>query len=211
MSALWFFIIIGFLLLLLAVIGVIAFVDWRALIVRRYGPDYRKGLAHIQVNGVWIYRASALIYEGADAMTYSRQVDIAGKPGYVEDIVPNAIGFSFDEYTGARMYRVQPGGCIGYSDDGNAPAVDYPAELISVHVLDRTASSYAASVNAESDFNWKPFVIAGIAAVIVILVILFSTGTLKLPGMPAPGTEPPAQTQTVPATENQTGPVIGGQ
>jgi len=209
MSMPLFFIIIGVLVFMLIVTGIIAFIDWRALIVRRFGPDYRKGLAHIQINGVWIYRESELIFEGDDAMTYSRQLTADGGKTYVEDIIPNKIGFSYDEYTGARLYRVEPGGCIGYSDDGAAPAVDYPAELISVHVLDRTASSYAASVNAESEFNWKP-VLIGAADIIALVVILFSTGVIKLPGSAAPAS-PPAQTQTVPASENVTGPVNGGQ
>lgn len=200
MTVIWF--LIGFLLLLIALFTFLAFFDWRAFMIRRVGPDYRKGLAHIEINGVWVYRESALIFEGTDAMTYSREVKVGGIKFFVNDIVPNELGFSYDEYTGARIYRVMPGGSIGYSDDGKAPAVDYPAELISVHVLDRTVSNYAASVNAGNEFNWKPLIIGGIV-LIAVVVILFTTGIFKFPGShqvtPAGTSNQTQIEQTIPA------------
>lgn len=195
-----FLIITIFLGVLLIVIGFFAFFDWRAWMIRRVGPDYRKGLAHIQLNGVWVYRASRLIYESPDAMTYARETDVDGQRMIVNDIVPNAIGFSYDEYTGMRVYRVQPGGCIGYSDDGNAPEVDYPAELISCHVLDRTVSNYAASVNAEGGFNWKPLIIGGIVLVAVV-VFLFSSGLFNFSSPATPDTGQTAN-QTIEVNPN---------
>lgn len=192
-----FFLIVGFLVLLLIGIGILAFVDWRAIIIRKFGPNYKKGLAHILYNGTWTYRESSLIFEGDDAMTYSREVIIDGQRTFVNDIVPNSIGFAYDEYTGARLYRVQPGGTIGFSDEGVAPAVDYPAELVSCHVLDRTVSNYASSVNAEAGgFPWKLLVFGAVAGVL-IAGIFFFTGIIK-----PPSTLPPSApaSQSAPAS-----------
>lgn len=198
MSIMTVFVIICIVLgVLIIVTGFLAFFDWRAFLIRRIGANYRKGLAHIQLNGVWVYRSSTLIYEGTDAMTYEREVKIGGHKAIVNDIVPNKIGFSYDEYTGERIYRVNPGGCIGYSDDGNAPAVDYPEELISVHVLDRSVSNYAASVNSEGGINWKPILIGGVI-VIAVVVVLFMSGFFNFSGPATPGTE--NQTTTIEKT-----------
>jgi len=196
-----FCLIVGFLVFLLIVIGLLAFIDWRTIIVRRYGSNYKKGLAHILYDGVWVYRESVLIFEGDDAMTYSREAVIDGQKVFVNDIIPNSIGFAYDEYTGARLYRVRPGGTIGYSDTGNAPAVDYPSELVSCHVLDRTVSNYASSVNAEAGgFNWKLLFYGAIAGVLLAGLLFFS-GIVKppsagnIPGSPAQSA--PAQAPTI--------------
>lgn len=206
-----FIIVIAALIVILIIVGLIAFVDWRAIIVRHFGPDYKKGLAHIRIEGVWVYRESKLVYEGNDAMTYSRKI---GKDRYQDDIVPNAIGFRYDEYEGCRVYRVQPGGSVATSDDGEAPVTDYPSGLLSTHILDRTAVNYASSVNAEGGIDWKKvLIITGLAA-LVIVAILYFTGALKLPGTPAktnaPNISPPVTTPAIPTTQPQSGPA-GGQ
>lgn len=193
-----FWIIVSFLVFLLILIGLFAFIDWRALIIRKFGPSYKKGLAHIQIDDAWFYRESELVYQGDDAMTYSREVEIDGQKVIFNDIVPNAIGFSYDEYTGRRQYRVNPGGVIGYSDDGDAPAVDYPSALISCHVLDRTVSNYASSVNAESEFNWKLILYGAIAGAILIAVVLYFGGILKIPSTQPVNEEESKPTQTAP-------------
>jgi len=180
------------LVLALIVFSVLAFWDWRGWMIRKVGADYRRGLAHIKANGVWTYRESKLIYEGSDAMSYIREVDIEGKKEIVTDVVPNGVGFSVDEYTGSRVYRVQPGGTVGYPDDGNAPAVDYPARLISTHVLGRTAVQFASSVTADNSFNWKPILIIGVFVVIAAVVAFF----LFKPGIATPATSTPKQTET---------------
>lgn len=198
------------LVFLLIVIGLIAFVDWRAIIVRRFGPDYKKGLAHIKVGGVWTYRESTLLWEGDDAMTYYRETLKDGKVVIVDDIVPNAIGYSYDEYTGRRQYRVQAGGTIATSDDGGVPVVDYPSELISVHVMDRTVSNYAASVNAEGGFNWKLLLIGAAVSFALIAFLLF-TGIIKLPAGNSPATTPAPATAPAPSTTPPVSGPVGGQ
>jgi len=180
-------VIMGVLILTFFAIGLIRLIDWRAFFVRRYGHDYKKGLAHIIVNGVGVYRQSTMIHEGTDAMTYQRQSVIASEKKYVYDIVPhkdkngNDIPMDYDEYTGYRLYRVEPGGSIGYPDRFNAPVVDYPEELISAHILDRTVIDYCASVNIDKEMNWKPLLIGGIVLIIVVIAGLFLFGVIKAP------------------------------
>lgn len=199
-----FMIITIVLVIILAITGFFAFFDWRAWVIRKVGPNKKKGLAHILEDGVWKYRESWLIFEGDDAMSYARQVKYDGFTVDVVDIVPNAIGFDYDEYTGERLYRVRPGGCIGYSDRGEAPAVDYPAELISTHVLDRTVSNYAASVNADDEFNWKPIIVGGIVLIVAALVVLFATGIIPSPLNPGAATPGPEVTTSNQTSVNQT-------
>lgn len=202
------FIVIG--ILFIGNIGLIIFkaIDWQAIFVRKYGNNYKKGLAHILLGDVWIYRESSLYFVGDDAMSYSRVTNINGKDEITEDIVPNAIGFDYDEYTGARVYRIQPGGTIATSDRSDGPKVDYPARLISVHTLDRTVANYASSVNDEEPFNWKP-VIIGVVTILVIAIIagtLIATGVIKLPGVqPQQTTE--SQTEAAPDDNEITEPV----
>lgn len=200
-----FALILGFLVIAVIVTGLLAFIDWRAVIVRRFGHDYKKGLAHILYKGTWVYRESTLVFEGDDAMSYLRETIIDGEKRYIADIVPNEIGFSYDEYTGARIYRVRPGGCIGYSDDGEAPDVDYPAELIAPHVLDRSVTNYALSINVKGGgFNWK-LIIYGFIAGIIIVAAVFYTGILKPPTTAQEPAQPPTEQSQPPPTINPAG------
>lgn len=182
-----------------------AFFDFRAWMIRRVGPDYRRGLAHIKVQNTWVYRESDLIYEGDTAMTYIRRVTIDGKKTFTEDIVPHSVGFTPDEYTGARVYRVQPGGSIATSDDGDPPKIDYPAKLLSHYILGRTAIEYAQTVKDGEGVNFRPLVIGAVVLVIVGIIVLFATGIIPSPLhqlKPATGTTANI-TQTIP----QQGPV----
>lgn len=211
-----FFIVIGLLFLALVALIIFAVIDWRGFFVRKFGPDISKGLAHIQLNGVWVYRESNLIYQGDDAISYVREVKTPDGPEYVTDIVPHKdskgqqIPIDYDEYTGARVYRVEPGGTIGLPDRGSPPAVDYPARLVSAHVLDRTAARYAASVSSETPMNWKPLIFGGIAVVVIagIILLLFINGVIKLPGTSqTTPDQPPAASDQVGPTDNISGPV----
>ena len=188
-------VIIVLVVLIILCLGLISvkMIDWRTFFVRRYGPDYKKGLAHIKYDGKWVYRNSELVYESPIAATYTRITD-AGE--IQDDIVPNKIGFSYDEYTGRRQYRVIPGGAVAFSDDGEAPAVNFPAGLISLDTLGKLAYDLATSVKTGPEpFNWKPFIIVG---VVLILVVggLFGFGVINIPNPgPAPAAMTPATTE----------------
>lgn len=190
-------IILASLLFITIIATVIIAVDWRAFFLRRYGEDYTKGLAHINLNGKWLYRNSELIYESDLACTYAR---MDGKAGVIyDDIVPNAIGYDYDEYTGRRVYRAIPGAAVCTSDCGDAPAVNIPAALISTDTLGKVSVLIATSVQGmNKPFNWKPFIIVGLL-IIALVGAGFASGIIKLP---YPATAP---VQTAPAsTANQT-------
>lgn len=195
MTVLW--LILGILVFAVIIVGLMAFIDWRAFFVRRFGSNYKKGLAHINLDGAWLYRESNLFYEGDLAITYTRREKDGSRS---DDIVPHAIGFDYDEYSGARVYRVMPGGSIGFSDTHAGPVSDFPAALISAHVLGQTAEKLSTSVNSEEPgFNFKPYILVALG-IILILAGLFLTGVIKLPSAPlqtetpaaapAPGTVP---------------------
>jgi len=171
------------------IIAVIFAVDWRAFFLRRFGEDYTKGLAHIKVEGKWLYRESELVYESDIACTYAR---LDEKSGVIcDDIVPHSIGFAYDEYTGRRVYKALPGAAVCYSDDGDAPPVNIPASLISTDTLGKIAVHLATSVKgARGPFNWKPLIFIGLILVILVGGALV-TGVIKLP-LPAPHTAPAA-------------------
>lgn len=213
MATIWLWLIIALVGLALAMGVVVTLMvwDWRSWLRKKYGNDYRKGLAHIKHGGEWGYWESQLVFEGDDADTYNRKQP--DSDAEVSDIVPKGIGYAYSE--GRRVYRVQPGGTIATSDDGEPPLTDYPSELISTHTLDRTVINYASSVNDLPQFPWK-IVIIGALILIAIFGLLFMTGTIKLPGGAAPAqtanVTAPAQTAPTPTIQpGQSGPVGGGQ
>jgi hypothetical protein len=198
-----FSIVIVVLIVALGVVITLAVWDWRAWLYRKYGNDYKKGLARIRVNGMLLYRDSALFFEDDAAMTYIRKSE-PGYPtpsGFAFDTVPTArCGFIFEEGTGRRSYRVRPGGGIAWSDDPDAPAGDFPGELLSPHLLGRTAVNVATSVNAEGGMPWKTIII--IAAIIAVLGV--AAFFMFKPG--AAPAKSPAQSSNV----TQTAPSGGG-
>jgi len=187
-------IILAVLLFLAVIVGAIAVVDWRKFFIKRYGTNYKNGLAHIIKDGVSVYRDSSLLFVSDIAMTY-----VMNDGGALSDhIVPNKIGFTYDEYTGARLYRVAYGGTVAQSDEIGAPAVDFPSALISSHVLSATVHKLATSVNSDdAGFNIKPYVLAAVL-VVAVVAVLFFTGVIKVPTGAAVPRTPPAQTQTTP-------------
>ena len=201
-----FWVIASFLLIAIIVLITLAVWDWRAWMVRKVGHDYRRGLAHVKRGDTWVYRESWLYYAGNDAMSYARYVTHGKVKTCVFDIVPNKIGFAYDEYTGARVYRMQPGGVIASSDDGNAPSVDYPEKLISAHVLDRTSVDLALSVTTgETGTNWK--MIVGLAVILVVVGIagfaIFQS-MRPVPALPADNVTNPVPVQITTPAENGT-------
>jgi len=193
-------IILGVVLFAIMTLLVIKGIDWRAFFVRRYGEDYRKGLAHINVNGKWLYRESELVYESDIACTYTR---ITATGEMLDDIVPNEIGYDYDEYTGRRQYRVVPGAIVAYSDNGDAPAVNMPSALLSTETLGRIAYGLATSVNnGGNSLNWKLIIV--IAAIIgFVFVGLFLSGVIKSPGQNSTPVTTPAVTTPAPATASE--------
>lgn len=189
MSTLTPILVIIVILFVLNILGVVIFVvDWRAFFLRRYGQNYKKGLAHIKVGENWLYRESELIYESDIAMTYIREVR---KGVFIDDIVPAVIGFDYDESTGRRQYRIPPGGGIAISDDGEAAAVDFPTSLISTDTLGKVADSFARSVNAGSEFPLKWVVMAAIIGAAIFGGIFFMNTINRQPAAP-PAIEQPA-------------------
>jgi hypothetical protein len=208
----WLLVAIVVLFFVLVVVVILTVWDWRAWLVRKYGPNYKHGLAHIEVNGVWLYRESELVHDSDIAATYLRKVKHDGADVFVGDIVPkrdaagNEIHYGYDEYSGRLTYRVRPGAVVACSDDGDAPATDFPSELLSPYLLDRNSTNFASSVNSEKTAPWGT--IAVIAVIVIVLIVgLFATGVLK---MPKNGAAPTANvTAPAPATAPAATPVSG--
>lgn len=189
---------LGVLFFAVVVLLIIFGVDWRAVFVKKWANDYTVGLAHVQLNGEMVYRNSYLIYESPRACTYTRQLEDGQ---YTDDIVPHEIGYSYDEYTGRRLYRAFPGGSVCVSDDAEKPAADFPAALIAVDTMGKISDKINKSVTMDAPgFPWKAVLII-LAVVIIGVAALFGTGIVKLP-MPQqqqPGATEPAQPNTGPA------------
>lgn len=196
------FIILGILVLVLIVALVFAFWDWRKWLMRKFGPNYQHGLAHIKLGNIWVYRESELFWPGDDAMSYVRKLDTPGPDGksFTTDILPNKIGFDYHEGTGRRVYRMQPGGTIATPDNTDAPVTDYPSELISVHIEDRTAAKYIQTVSGKKASNAGVWILGILLAAILIGGAIYLL-TNRAPA-PAPSTPPPV---TANATAPQSG------
>jgi hypothetical protein len=185
------------LFVLLVIVIVLAVWDWQAWLRRKFGNNYVHGLAHINFGGQWVYRESELWYKGDDAMSYIRKLDVPDVNGknFTADIVPASIGFDYNQNTGRRVYRIQPGGTVATSDNTDHPVTDYPSELISVHIIDRTATKYIQTVSGKKASS------AGIIAIVVLFLLVIIAGGIFITtkNKPAPA-QPPA------ATANATAP-----
>ena len=209
MSGLIIFAIVFCAAALLGSIGVIIFAvwDWRAWIRRKWGDDYKHGLARIKIGQKTISRPSELYYEGDEAITYARRLDepLPGGERFVFDIVKNEIGFDYTE-TGRRVYRIRPGDAFAQADDIERPSVNFPSGLLSVHVADRTIHKYGLTVSGNKSSH------SGLIIVVVLFVLLTVGGVIYMQNRtPGPAPVPTAnttQTQTNPP--GYTGPYQGG-
>jgi hypothetical protein len=207
MTMLAFYLILGILVLAMVGMLVYTFVDWRSIFVKKYGFQYRRGLEWKKVRGQWLRFESVCTYEGKDAKTYyHEEKENEGLFKYYT-IVPDSLGFDYDQWTGRRMYQVEAGLAVAYGGV-SAQTSNYPSELISRHVMGETAINLAKSVNGEdSKFPVKILIILGVV-VIVAIVTLKLTGVIGGSSKPVVPAEPGATpSKVVPLPANGTKPV----
>jgi hypothetical protein len=204
-----FFLVIGILLFLMIAFGVWKIIDWREFFVKKYGENYHHGTAYVKVLNKWKFEYSELVYEGNDAKTYRRNTIIDGKAVKYYDIVPNSIGYDYSVSTGRRIYKIMDGKAVAFCGVDDKGVADYPAELVSMHVMDRTMIAYAKSVTADAVLSWKVILIA-VIGIIAIVVCLKLTGVIKT-SKPVTTTGKPGVVQTTNSMPSGTTPLPVGQ
>jgi hypothetical protein len=207
-----FLVVVGGWFLGMIALGLYALVDWRKFFLKRYGNDYRKGLALFKAGTEWIpVVCDKLHFDGEKAKTY--KVTYGDKTYYpiVPDMYDSEGKRIFEYYKGYRVFRVLAGGAVGVSGFGGAnenSECNYDAELISSHVMDRVAVEYGKSVTSENKIPWVMILIA-MGIVIVAIVVLKLTGIIGSAPVvtPTPGVTPGASPEVTPVPSGTLSPM----